>query len=127
MKVIVSGYREFTNYKLFSRVLDNIFTAVSGKIELVSGGCRGTDTMAEAYAKQSNLPFSCFPAEWDKYGKRAGRLRNAEMVVYGDMLIAFMHRKAICTGHMLSLAQQHKIQPIYVFNIEKQTLQVRGG
>ena len=46
--------------------------------EIVSGGAKGVDSLAERYANEHNIKFSLFPVKWEKYGKGAGFKRNNE-------------------------------------------------
>ncbi|MBA4319413.1 MAG: hypothetical protein C0412_13515 [Flavobacterium sp.] len=58
---------------------------------IISGGARGADTLAVKAAIECGLPFREYPAEWDKYGKKAGVLRNSLMleVEKPDLVVAF--------------------------------------
>ena len=56
--------------------------------EIVSGGAKGVDRLGEWYARQRGLPCKAFPAQWAKYGKSAGPIRNAEMAEYADYGVA---------------------------------------
>ena len=47
------------------------------------------------------------PADWNKYGKRAGYLRNADMAKEAHALIAFWDGKSKGTNHMIQLAKQN--------------------
>ena len=44
--------------------------------EIVTGGARGADVLAEKYAKENGMALRLFPAEWDRYGRKAGYIRN---------------------------------------------------
>lgn len=56
---------------------------------LVSGGCpMGADRFAEIIAKKYSIPIKIYPADWKKYGKRAGFLRNTNIAEDADILIA---------------------------------------
>ncbi|WP_197026348.1 hypothetical protein [Polaribacter sp. Hel_I_88] len=48
-----------------------------------------------------------FPAEWNKFGKAAGPVRNKEMAIYADALIAFWDGKSRGTKNMIQLAKQN--------------------
>lgn len=87
MKIIIAGGR---NYFPSSEEI-TVAVAKSGfKItELVSGNAQGVDTAAEKWAQSHNIPMTLFPALWVKHGKKAGPLRNAEMGLYAEGLIAF--------------------------------------
>jgi hypothetical protein len=56
---------------------------------LVSGGCpRGGDAFCEAFAKEYGIPIKIHKAEWAKYGKIAGIMRNGDIAKDADVLIA---------------------------------------
>ena len=46
---------------------------------------------AEKYADENNIPKRIFYADWDKYGKSAGPMRNKKMMKQGkpDQVVAF--------------------------------------
>jgi hypothetical protein len=53
------------------------------KTLIITGGARGTDTVAHAWAVMNSVSTRVFPADWDKYGKRAGHIRNQQMLDEG--------------------------------------------
>ena len=113
-KVIVSGTRYFNNYDLMCKKLD-YFLCNLEDIEIVSGTARGADALGEQHANEHNLPIKQFPADWDKYGKRAGYLRNNQMADYADYLVAFWDGKPKGTSLMINLAKEKglKIRVVY--------------
>ena len=114
MKVIIAGGRDFNNYELLKERCD-YFLQNQTDIEIVSGNANGADKLGEQYAIEKNYSLKIFKAEWDKYGKSAGMIRNTEMSNYGDTLIAFWDGKSKGTASMIALAkrQQLKLQVIY--------------
>lgn len=72
---------------------------------IVAGGVSGPDTIAEYWAKIHNIEFVYYPARWDIYGKRAGFVRNEEMVNFCDIVIAFWDGKSKGTLHSIQYAQ----------------------
>jgi hypothetical protein len=57
---------------------------------IVCGGARGADAHAEHSALLLSLPVEVYYANWHKYGKAAGPIRNQEMIDSGiDKVIAF--------------------------------------
>lgn len=57
---------------------------------MISGHARGADTIAESVAEELGWQVEVFPAEWSKYGKQAGGMRNQQMVDHGaDICLAF--------------------------------------
>ena len=84
IKVAVVGSRHFNNYQQMEEVLDWYEIEV-----IISGGARGADALAKKYAANKNIPYKEFPAEWDKYGKAAGPIRNKKIVEASDEIVAF--------------------------------------
>lgn len=68
---------------------------------VVSGGANGVDTLAEQWAKRHNIEFVAFPAHWDRWGKRAGMLRNEDMCNFADILVSFWDGKSSGTKHAI--------------------------
>lgn len=95
MKVIIAGGRGFQGGAPAEAFLDAARQHLGylGPIEeVITGGATGADAMGKAWARTRGLPWREFPAQWDKYGKSAGPLRNAEMARHaapGGLLIAF--------------------------------------
>lgn len=56
---------------------------------IVSGGARGPDSWAIDEAKKLGRSFAVFPAYWERYGKRAGTIRNEKIASYSDAMVAF--------------------------------------
>lgn len=57
---------------------------------VIVGGARGADTLAEVAALALGMQVEVFYANWNKYGTRAGPIRNQEMIDSGiDKVIAF--------------------------------------
>lgn len=103
----VIGSREFNDYGFLSKTLD-CYKEVCKITKIVSGGAKGADTLAKRYAKENDIDFEEFPAEWDKYGKSAGPRRNEKIVKKSDIIIAFpvkgLENKG--TNNSISLAKQ---------------------
>jgi hypothetical protein len=113
MKLAIVGSRNFTDYKRLSRIVDK----VKGQITLiVSGGARGADTLGERYAKERAIPYLIFPANWDKYGKKAGVLRNQDIVDNADVMIAFLVPESKGTRDSIKKARVKGI-PTHIVNV----------
>ncbi|MBQ4637174.1 MAG: DUF2493 domain-containing protein [Clostridia bacterium] len=116
-RIIISGSREFNDYDLFSHVVDRCLLRIKQQYELVilSGHCRGTDLMAERYAKENGIELEIYPADWS-LGKKAGPLRNKKMIELADYAIAFPG-KGNGTKSLIYYAQEKgiplKIYPVY--------------
>ena len=106
MKVIIAGSRSISNYNLIKKTLDNLDFSIS---EVVSGTANGVDKLGERYASENNISIKRFPADWNKFGKSAGYIRNKEMVEYGECCIIFWDSISKGTKHMIDLAKKYNL------------------
>ena len=89
---------------------------------LVHGACpQGPDRWADEWAKQFGVPCERHPADWTTYGKRAGFVRNAEMVAtldpaHADYVLAFWDGESKGTKHTIDLALKAKINIEVIFS-----------
>ena len=80
--------------------------------EVVCGMARGADHLGKLWAAFHGVPVVEFPADWDKYKKAAGHIRNAQMAEYGDALLIFIWDES--RGSMNMLEQMGKLgKPTY--------------
>lgn len=87
-----------------------------GTDEIVSGGAKGVDSCACAYALSHGLKLTEFLPDYDTYGKRAPLLRNLEIIDYADRVIAFWDGKSRGTKFVIdNCVKKHK--EIQVINL----------
>lgn len=78
---LIVGSRGYTDYASFKAECDALLAGRTD-IEIVTGGASGTDAMAGRYALERGYSLQIFPADWSRYGKRAGYVRSREMHSY---------------------------------------------
>ena len=111
MKLIIAGSRNIIDKeKVFNIIKEN--TKEWSITEIVSGNARGIDRIGEEYAKKNNILIKYFPAEWDRYGRSAGYIRNAEMAKYADGLLAIWDGESKGTKHMIEIAKKYELSII---------------
>lgn len=90
MRVLVCGGRDYTDSVRLQFTLGEI-RAERGLTYLIHGGARGADTLAGQWAHGFLIPVRVFPADWERHGKRAGPIRNQQMLDEGkpDLVVAF--------------------------------------
>ena len=89
---LIVGTRTFTDYDLFKQVVNHMLIKIDKKdIVIISGGARGTDSLAKQYANENGYKYYEFKADWERYGKSAGYRRNVDMQAY----ISHFTRRAI--------------------------------
>jgi len=114
-RVIVAGGRDFNDYNLLKSKLDYALrNRIDEGITIVSGTARGADSLGERYAKEKGYPIDSKPADWNKYGKSAGYIRNKEMADNADALMAFWDGKSRGTRHMIDTALKQGLKVIVI-------------
>ena len=85
MKVAVIGSRD-ANADAARLILKHLPADVT---EIVSGGARGIDALAEDVAKSLSLPTKIFLPDYETYGRQAPLFRNRQIIDYADRVLAF--------------------------------------
>ena len=120
-RVIVCGSRQFKDYDMLEEVLNSILPKYKN-IVIVSGHGGGADLAGEEYAIRRGLFLETFPAEWDKYGRAAGPIRNSKMLEYASrelpVVVAFWDGISRGTKYTIEKAKEMGIQT-YVYGVER--------
>jgi len=109
MRLLVCGSREFNDRERVRRALVRIKPTL-----VIHGGARGADVIAGQIARELGIPTEVYPALWDKYGKRAGFVRNRQMLDEGkpDLVLAFPVGESRGTRMMMDIAAQAGVRVI---------------
>lgn len=116
MRVIVCGGREFGDYELVKTTLD-MFRSIWGNFTVVSGAARGADSLGERWARENGQLVQQFPAQWNRYGKRAGYVRNQQMLDTlepNDAVVAFWDGSSPGTKMMIELSRARQDVQVHV-------------
>ena len=105
MKLAVVGSRSFLDYEWLERCLLDTFRPKDME-SIISGGAGGTDTLAARFAFLHDIPLVVVSADWKKYGRGAGPVRNTEIVRLADTLAAFWDGKSRGTRDSISKARR---------------------
>lgn len=76
MKVLVCGSREWLYRLPIERELKKL---LPGTI-LIHGGANGADSLAGEIGETLGFEVRCYRADWGRLGRRAGPIRNSEML-----------------------------------------------
>lgn len=76
-------------------------------ITVIQGEAKGVDSIAKLWAEFRKLPINSYPADWKKYGKRAGFLRNEEMVKACDFCLIIWDGSSNGTKNDIDLCKKH--------------------
>ena len=109
MRVIIAGGRTFNDYELLYQKCNEALS-LQTEVEIVSGTAGGADRLGEKYAAEKGYPVKQFPADWEKFGKSAGYIRNEEMAKYADALICFWDGESRGSKHMIDIAKKYNLK-----------------
>jgi ribA/ribD-fused uncharacterized protein len=100
MKLLVSGGRKFNDVDYVVSKLSSLHETCPITL-LIDGLAKGVDTIAGTWADCMGIERLTFAADWDTHKKRAGILRNIQMLEEGrpDLLMAFPGGRG--TSHMV--------------------------
>ena len=123
-RVIIAGSREMADYEAARKAISEAFSEIGGgaPVRVVSGHCRGADILGERYAREPGLELAVFPAEWNRFGRRAGFIRNTQMAEFASeegsegTLIAFWDGQSHGTKMMIGIAEKKGLS-IHVFDL----------
>lgn len=113
MRLLITGSRDWTDELAIMQAISDVAIPPEAWT-LVSGACpTGADRIAEQFAEGLGMTLELHPAEWEKYGKRAGFKRNDEMVDLGaDICLAFIKNRSKGATHTAHFAERAGI-PTY--------------
>ncbi len=109
IKVVIAGCRDYNNYDEATGYIDYCLSHIMSEndIIIVSGCASGADALGERYALENGFEIERFPAEWGKYGRSAGPIRNRKMAEAADIVICFWDGKSIGTRSMIESAKKY--------------------
>lgn len=106
MKVIIAGSRKFTKRGEIMKWIDLSKFNIT---EVVSGASCGVDWIGEQWGLFEGKKIKRFPANWDKFNKAAGPIRNKQMARYADALILIWDGKSKGSSNMKANAKKYKL------------------
>jgi len=123
MNILIAGSRNFNDYNFLKEEVNNILINKYDNITIISGCAKGVDKFGEKFAAEYNINVLKFPAQWDLHGKKAGYLRNEEMVNFlnkeNDFAIFFWDGESKGTTHTINLCKKKGIKSyIFIFKNE---------
>ena len=117
MKIVVGGCRGFNDYESFCISMNKLMLKYPpDDTVIISGHCSGVDMMGERFAAEKSYKIMIFEADWKRYGRAAGPIRNKLMVKNADMVIAFWDGHSRGTKSLIGLTEKMG-KPIEIIRI----------
>ncbi len=113
MKVIICGGRDYTEFDIAYAYLDALHEEYQFSL-VIQGEAKGADSIAKQWALSKDIAVKGHRANWDLHGRKAGFLRNKEMLDENnpDLVVAFPGGRG--TAMMIELALKANVKVIQV-------------
>lgn len=108
-RVIIAGSRDYYNYATLVELMNRV-TSRTKVGQVICGMSKGVDQMGFYWALDNEVLVEPHFAQWDKYGRSAGPIRNKEMAKAGDVLVAVLHNKSAGTLNMIKAAEREGLE-----------------
>ncbi len=116
-RILICGSRNWVDRE----TMENVFKHIDDSI-IIEGQCKGADLMAAELAEGKNLCIERYPANWEKYGRSAGPIRNQQMIKIGKPDIVLVFHEALAssrgTKNMMKYAKEVGITT-FIFTANK--------
>ena len=109
MRIAVIGSRGLTIDDLSSYLPPDV-------TQIISGGARGIDACARAYAQRQGIPYEEFLPDYARYGKAAPLRRNEAIIAHADFVIAFWDGTSRGTEHAVACCRKAGV-PVQVYHL----------
>lgn len=122
MKIVVTGDRNWTCLETINYAIQwvlNKYEIRCRELQLVEGECRGADLGCRVVAEAMGIEVIPEPAEWNKYHRAAGVIRNQRMLDNHpdlELCLAFHDnlKESKGTKDMIGKCKKKKL-PVYHF------------
>ena len=119
MKTAVVGSKTVTDFQIIKDMIMKPITLLNWKItEIVIGGVDYCDLGAALWARQNKVPIRIFSPNWKQWGRRAGFMRNIEMVNHADAIIILCEEDKDVFHNLINLAKEKRKQ-IFFYHLKE--------
>lgn len=105
MKLLIAGSRSITDFDLSPHIPADVDL-------IITGGAKGVDKLAEAYAREHGIPALTVRPVYEKYGRAAPIRRDEEMVDMADMVLVVWDGVSRGSKHTAEYARKKEKQLI---------------
>lgn len=123
-RMIVAGGRDYSNQNVVNYYIDRVRNVCDSRglnLVIVCGMATGADTLGRNYAISNGLEVLEFPANWNRYGKSAGYIRNKEMGNIADSAIVFWDGRSKGSKLMIDIMHELK-KPVIAISYDGKVL-----
>ena len=111
----VVGSKTFDDKKFLEEKMNETMEKYKNIDTFVSGGARGADTLGENHAKRLNLLPIILKPDWKTHGKKAGNMRNDDIIKKAQVVLAFWDGQSKGTADSIKKAKKMG-KRVHVYN-----------
>jgi hypothetical protein len=112
MRVLITGGRDFDDVEMLNQNLDKLHSELSFTA-LIHGDASDADRLAGQWAESKGIAVEAHPADWKKFGRAAGPIRNQQLLAEKPgLLVAFPGGKG--TADMVAKAKKAGLNVVVV-------------
>ena len=115
MRVLICGDRNWDNKEVIRQNIPEETEVI------IEGDAFGADGIAGELADELGILKLVYPAKWNQYGKKAGPIRNTQMLVEGrpDTILAFHNDIDVSVGTKDMIKQGRKANKLVILYSEE--------
>jgi hypothetical protein len=117
VRILVCGSRTFEDAQF---IWDVFRSQKDSDTVIIEGGACGADNHAQRWAKANKIPFEQYDADWGRYGRGAGPIRNKVMLDEGkpDLVLAFVDKPLDKSRGTADMVKQARAAGVKTYVIE---------
>lgn len=117
IRILITGSRSWDDINYIRSVFSKMNEEVSEDIILISGACpTGADRLGEIVAAELGWRTELYPADWNQHGRKAGFVRNSQMVdTEPNLVIGFVRNGSKGASMTVNLGKKKGL-PVIVHN-----------
>ncbi len=121
MTLAIIGGRDYNDYPRLQQVIETYFTKETNGFKqftfdtIVSGAASGADRLGATFAKEHNIKLIEYPADWQRWGRSAGFIRNEDIIKAADCVLCMWDGQSKGSANSLSIAKRLKKDTIVIY------------
>lgn len=119
--IAIVGSRTIIDYKLMNKTLDDLGLA-KNENTIITGCAKGADEAARKFAESNNIKLIVKKADWEKYDRAAGPIRNSQIIELADIVVCFWNLKSLGTKDTIIKANRKGIPVLLYYMNSKVSL-----
>lgn len=122
MNIVVTGYRHWDEPDKVTNLLESWLKISGYTLHVGVGDCpTGADKFTRDWCRDHHVPCTVYRADWDRYKRAAGPIRNKAMIDEMDPLavLAFLHPESRGTKQCAEYAAEKGIPVIETQAVRK--------